>query len=370
MRALLAALALLAPDPSFNRDGVVRIDELSAATGVIATKGGGTLHATDGGLLELDARGRRRSLTPMTPAGTPVDLVGDLVIGHRFAGEYGSPTPLVTWHAGRDHVIPLPDGFSAWPLRVIRRGRGYAALLSATRDEPYLIRRVVVALTADGALDTSWGDGGMRMLPADTDGIGSRAGRIVVTGASIRECGYPPKGQRALLRVQRFTKDGRPGKPRRMRIGARMGCPAADAGDVAIDSRNRLIIAGEFGRAITLLRLRADGRRDRAFGHSRQVGDTYETVRLIRSKGGWALGYTETDDEYEPHGHVALTDAQGRLRKTRRLRGARGFPSSFLYELTSDRRGRIVVAGSLNDDDIAIREDYGEPHLAAWRLVR
>ena len=395
MRALLTGLLLVlaAPaaaaarpldaDRSFARAGIFRMDEPTASRAVIALPGGGTLHATDGaGILRLSARGARRASAFLEPAGVPLAMAaaprGALVLGE-LPSEYGKPTPLGVWRVDRDgrtlghHEIPLPGGESAGPVSVVRAGRAFA-LVRATRGEPYRTRMMIVALTPAGALDASWGNGGFRALGAGDAGlaISPRDGSLVVAEALQTRCdrhGYSGRSERARLRVTRLSRDGtRRRWTRTTTIGGADECPLAEVGDV-IDEGARLIVAGAFGRSTVLLGLRANGRRHPRFGRRGVLGlraDAYWTAtQVVRRRGGYAFAYTEGDGA--PFAVAGLIDRSGRNLRRRRLKVTRNYPSSAVHDIAIDRGG-IVAAGRLHDTDLFIREDYGQAHLAVWRV--
>ena len=377
MRAALVTVFLLAiaapaaarpldPDRGFARDGVFRMDEPSASASVIALRDGGTLHATDLGLMRLSARGRLRGFTPRGA----LELAPGLALGGSY--ESGKKARLEAWpldaagRPGETRVIELPR--SAMPVRVVRRPGGYAALVwLAGRGGMQL-----VALTRRGALDTRWGNGGTRRVAGDFEDLAlaaSRDGSLTVTRTPSLRC-FGKRQIRARLHVRRFGPTGAPGLTRRLAIGARSDCPLASTGEALVDGRGRIVIAGYFGASVALVRLTPDLRRDRTFTAGVRASEGWQLpARLERLRGGgYALGFTGGGDG--PRATVALFDRRGRRRGLRRLKVSKRFPTSALTDLAVDRRGGIVAAGSLHDTNVFIREDYGVPHVAVWRVRR
>lgn len=384
MRALLATVLLLAapaaaaarpldPDRSFARDGFFRLDQPERSASVIALADGGTLHVTGHGLMRLSAGGKLRGFTGIKGGGV-AHVVPGLAVGTGTV-EYGKPTPLMTWPLdaqgalGAPQTIALPGGRSAEPVRAVRRRGGYAVLVWSGR------RMLLVALTRQGALDTAWGDGGLRTIEgAGYDDLALAAagnGSLVVASTAETMCerrGYTERKERVVLVARRFTPGGRLARTRRMTVGGRDQCPAADTGEALVDGRGRILVAGRFGSGATLLRLTPGLRRDRFTVRVRRNAGWWLPARLERRPGGgYALGFTSGSGSV-PRGTVALISARGRLIAARRLKVTRSYPTSDLDDIVFDRRGRFVAAGSLRDTDVFIREDFGMPHLAVWRL--
>ena len=380
MRGLLATVLLLvAPataaakpldlDRSFGRDGIFRQDQPRASTSVVALRDGGTLHATDNGLMRLSARGALRGFTP----NGAIELAPGMAVGP--TAESTAKTLLLAWpldaegRPGQRRVIELRR--SAWPVRLVRRRDGYAVLVQAPGH--YGMR--LVALTRDGALDTGWGEGGTRRTAGDYEDIAIAAapdGSIVHASVLRTRCdrtGSRAPKERAVLRVRRYAPDGTPGAARRFPVGARMRCPMTETTEALVDGRGRILVAGHFGRSAAIVRLRRDLRRDRSFTASVRLRESWGTpARIERApRGGYVMGFTEGDGAV-PSGRVALFDRRGRRRALRRLKVTRNYPTSDLQDLVIDRRGGLIAAGSLRDTDIFIREDYGVPHVAVWRL--
>ena len=395
MRAVLTALLLLLlaapagarpldPDRGFARAGVFRMDEPIASRAVLRLPDGGTLHATDGaGLLRLDPRGRKLSTAPLS--GVPTDIVkvkgGGLVLGTK-AVEYGKPTPITNWkvdHGGRlvdMATIPLPGDESAHPVRLVKRSVGNFALVSTVNMVTNRRGSMIVALTSKGDLDMAWGDGGFYALPEGSVGIGIAPGDSMIVARTLTtrcdRVGYTGRTERVRLRVDRLSPRGRRVAGRTLPVGDADECPADFVGEVLVDSRGRALIGGAFGTDARVLRLRRDLKADRGFGRRgvRTIGgaELWGPVRLERLPGGrYAFGVTAGRDSV-PFAAVGTFDGRGRHLRRRRLKVTRNHPSSSLWDIAIDRRGGIVAAGSLHDTDLYIREDYGQPHLAVWRV--
>lgn len=395
MRALtttLLLLALAAPaaakpldaDRGFARAGVLRMNEPIASRAVLRLPDGGTLHATEGaGLLRLSSRGRRLSAAPL--AGVPRDIItvrgGGLVLGTQSV-EYDKPTPVTTWKVRHDGdlvntaTIPLPRNLSAFPVRLAKRSAGAFALVQTTHMATERRGLMIVALTSDGELDQGWGDEGFRPMAAGSAGVGvARDGSMVVARALPTRCdrvGFTNRKERMKLRIERLSPRGRRLASRTMKVGAQDECPANSVGDVLVDSRGRTTVAGGFGTNPHLLRLRRDFTRDRRFGRrgvvTIPVEELWTPVRLEWLPGRrYAFGLTEGRDS-TPRATVGMVDAGGRNLRRRRLKVSRNHPHSSLDDIAIDRNRGIVAAGSLYDTDVYIREDYGSPHLAVWRV--
>lgn len=395
MRALLAVLILAAPaaaaarpldaDRTFARGGIFRMDEPVASSAVIPLTSGGTLHATNGaGILRLSGRGRREAAAFLQPPGTPAALAPagrDVIVIGTPAVEYGKPTPLGVWRVDRDgrslehHAIALPGGASAHPRRLVRRkGRAFA-LVDAMHPQSGRRRLVTVALTG-AVLDTSWGDGGFLDLGSGDAGIaisGRDAGLLVVARALETRCqrrGYTGRKERSRLRVAGYGADGGRLWTRTTAVGGAGTCPAAEVGDV-IHEGARIVVGGAFGRSAMLVSLRRDGTRNMRFGRrgvaSMPVEEIWTPPQVARRTGGYAFAYTGGQDG-APFATVGLIDRRGRSVRRRRLKVTRSFPNSAVHDIAIDRRGGIVAAGQLHDTDLYIREDYGQPHLAVWRV--
>jgi uncharacterized delta-60 repeat protein len=143
------------------------------------------------------------------------------------------------------------------------------------------------------------------------------------------------------------------------------------------------LLAGDVGPDGWLARLRPDGRLDRRFGHRgyltglRRVtpGALARDARgrivlggtLLRPRG--ANPYQATVLRFGAHGRPDRTFAT-RGRKVfllGRIPGTR-ISGSSIGAVAIDRRGRIVVAGEVFDEDFVDREDQGNPYPAVARL--
>lgn len=391
MRALLAALLLLvAPtvaagkplddDRSFARDGLFMVDGPARATGVVAHPDGGTLYAGGGDLLRLSPTGRRREAPPLVPAGNVHELIPGLAVGFETPfPEFGTPLPLTVWRLAPDgttrahHRIAVPAR-TVSVRQAVRRGDGFALLLGVSRPKAYTHTLRIAALTADGALDTTWGDGGYREVGEKSVSIGgTKDGSVLIATNRTKRC--ISREVRPALRVQRLAPDGRAARARTHLIGGRQHCTTVSPGEIHSDRRGRITVAAGLSKGGKLVRLRKDLRRDRRFGRGGTVrltkGETWYLPMALAPRpggGGVAVGFTTINLDGEPRAHVALVGGRGRLIRSRRLRVRRRYPTSELDDLAFDRAGRLVAAGALNDENAYIREDFGQPHLAVWRL--
>jgi hypothetical protein len=386
MRALLAGLLLLAAaapaaarpldaDRSFARNGVFRLDQPDASTSAVALPEGGSLHVTAEGIMRLTAAGRLGGFH-VPQGGTVQHVTGGLAVGFGTVA-YGRPTPLATWKlefsgaTAAPRIIPLTSGESAHPLAVVPRRGGYAMLVYATTDHPKPSRALVVALTEEGALDTAWGDGGIRHVPkgnySDTAIAAAPDGSVLVP---VSRCERVGGRRRSVARLLRFAPGGKTSTRRRLfMIAPARGCAGGEFGDALVDGRGRTVIAGRLGLDAILLRLHRDLKRDRSFTASvRMRGLIHLPVRMERWPGrGYALAFTDSLDRM-PRATVALVDYQARRRAVRRLKVTRSHPTADLRDIVLDARRRLVAGGSLRDTATYTREDYGRPHLAVWSL--
>jgi hypothetical protein len=173
------------------------------------------------------------------------------------------------------------------------------------------------------------------------------------------------------VRFQRLDAAGTVTRTRHLRVGDPSACFGNQPGEILRDG-TKTVMAGGFGGGTVLLRLDSRLEPDRRFGRRGQLWVATEgtwglEARIARRRNGYAFGFT-AGGEGVPYGWAGHTDLRGRLTGIRRLRRMKGYPSSQVDDVAIDARGRMVVAGALHDENIGIREDYGEPHLAVWRL--
>jgi uncharacterized delta-60 repeat protein len=234
-----------------------------------------------------------------------------------------------------------------------------ALALARLDDGPLIVagwaddRMLVARYTAAGALDPSFGDGGV--ASADLPGLGGRAnalilragGRILVAGES--------NGHMAIARL---TGEGRldPGFGSGGVSIVDRG-PGRDVGRaMAIDSRGRIVVAGQSGPYAVTTRLRADGTLDRGFGVRGFTPGIRGDARAVAigPDGGPIVGGT-----LAPASQPALLaryDARGRLNRRFGRLGLVRFSDPrglAINALKRDRHGHIFAAGGTSETFVA-----------------
>lgn len=291
------AVARLLPDgeldPSFGEDGIAVVGPDGAHAGSLALTRDGVI-LVGGGLPVAD--GEAPLVLRLAPDGTPDET---------FDGDgawIGTATPVRGW--ARD-VLPGGDGSATLALGAAPGGRFPSALVAAR-------------LTPAGALDPAFGGGDgiseavLNAAPARDGGalgvVAGPGGRVVLAGT------VTGRGSRAEGAVVRMLPDGSldPGFGRAgvARLTARRGLRVVA---IARARDGRLVVGGRSASpSAAVLRLRANGRRDRSFGANgavvRAIGRppagrrTYSAVNAlaVQRGGGVLTAGTVADDNALP----------------------------------------------------------------------
>lgn len=277
-------------------------------------------------------------------------------------------------------AIDVPDLEKSQPA-VAPRGTGTVALLRTPEPGGGAVGRAVVAFDAAGALDPAFAVAGVRLLGGwaaydpERAIAGDRRGRVYLGRAERDEC---PRGKGGGYVLERLAADGRRDgsfRARRVRVG-KTRCAAVRPGDVSVDAKGRVTAVAQADQDLHLVRLTAAGHLDRRFGRAGRVRiranvpDWYLPVLTTGPAGSLYLAATERGRGDDPSATVRWLTRRGRVRGRTVLRPARGFVSTEVAaDLAVDRRGRLILAGAMRDSEqLDIREDYGSPSLAVWRL--
>jgi uncharacterized delta-60 repeat protein len=212
---------------------------------------------------------------------------------------------------------------------------------------------LVARYTAAGALDPSFGDAGV--ANADLPGLGGKANAVILrAGGGILVAGESD----GHMAIARLTGNGRldPGFGTGGVAIVDRG-PGRDVGRaMAIDSRGRIVVAGQSGPYAVTTRLRANGTLDRGFGVRGFTPGIRADARAVAigPDGGPIVGGV-----LAPASQPALLaryDARGRLNR----RFGRGGLVRFsdprglaINALKRDRHGRIFAAGGTSETFVA-----------------
>jgi uncharacterized delta-60 repeat protein len=251
----MSASALAKPQPgdldrSFAGNGIVR-------THVDGMDGGSTSVAID--------RSHRIVAAGTTNLGAP-NASGFLLARYKPSGKLD---PSFSGDGMRSVAFPDLDSSD----RAVALGKGGAVTVAGVTCPRFRECKFAVArLTPNGELDRGFGEAGkvtVQLGRAEAEGISmaiDSSGRAVIAGTTLRSSG----GAFALMRLKndgeldpRFGNDGR--------VATRVDpdSPVARLGGMAIDSRDRIIAAGDASRdRVALVRYAKDGDRNRSFGHS------------------------------------------------------------------------------------------------------
>jgi uncharacterized delta-60 repeat protein len=291
------AVARLLPDgdldPNFGDDGIAVVGPDGAHASTLALTRDGVI-LVGGGVAVAD--GEAPLVLRLAPDGTPDDTFDG-----NGAWDAGA-TALRGW--ARD-VLPAADGSVTFAVGAAPGGSFPSAL-------------VAVRLTAAGALDPAFGGGdgiaeAILSAPLARDGgamgiVSGPGGRVVLAGT------VTGRGSRAEGAVVRMLPDGsldpRFGRAGVTRLTARRGLRVAA---LARARDGRLVVGGRSASPnAAIVRLRANGRRDTAFGSSgtvvRAIGTTpdgrrtYSAVNAltVQRGGGVLAAGTVADDNVLP----------------------------------------------------------------------
>jgi uncharacterized delta-60 repeat protein len=216
-----------------------------------------------------------------------------------------------------------------------------------------LLALPAVALATEGDLDPSFGTGGQVVTPVGGGGLGyavktDSQGRIVVAGWAG---GYPNFD----FGVARYLTDGSLDKTFNGTGVATKSIMTLDqAYGVAIDSQDRIVIAGTDGPDFALVRYTAQGALDNSFGTggvvTTDMGNPATALAVaLDSQGRIVLGgyaYNGSDDDFA----LARYTAGGALDPTFGTGGKVITPmgtssNDQIDSLALDAQGRIVVSG-------------------------
>ncbi len=253
--------------------------------------------------------------------------------------------------AGRAADNPVPPGPAEGPGQ-----------LGADTDWTWALLR----LTDDGALDPSFGDGGVTRTA-----VGKRAqamvlqrdGRIVVAGCSCPQYLSGPGGveTESALVVARYLREGTPEQAGTIDRGfgssglssVHVGERYSEAFDAAVDGEGRVVLAGLSSRSFGLTRLLPDGTVDIGFGDGGTVitpiGSAAEAHAVVVQPDGRIVvaGRTASVDassfalvRYLPDGALDPGFGEGGIVTT----AYAGYPDAKALVLLPD--GRLLAAGS------------------------
>lgn len=252
----------------------------------------------------------------------------------------------------------------------------------------------VLRYDADGQLEAGFGDGGSAAIPVPSGGefhlagvVVDPAGRILVAGTvSFRDhpipspdSGMPTFTQpRVEALLARFAPDGRldqtfgsggseattfslpaPENPK----GQAYEAPSVWLTNVAIDSRGRVVLGGNFTRQVVecrdfsnapvgsgyVVRLADNGATDASFGSGgTQVVEQLSTIHALAIDGSgrpFLAGPGNGGCESRPSVLVGL-GSDGAVRPDVGSAGTAAFSRTGIAGLTVDRRGRVLVVGN------------------------
>ncbi len=228
-------------------------------------------------------------------------------------------------------------------------------------------RMLVARYTAVGALDPSFGDAGV--ANADLPGLGGKANAVILRAGGRLLVAGESDGHMAIARL---TGEGRldPGFGSGGVSLVDRG-PGRDVGRaMAIDSRGRIVVAGQSGPYAVTTRLRANGTLDRGFGVRGFTPGIRGDARAVAigPEGGPIVGGV-----LAPASQPALLaryDALGRLNRRFGRGGLVRFsdPAGLaINALKRDRHGRIFAAGGTSETFVARVSLNGVPSAAFGR---
>ncbi len=209
---------------------------------------------------------------------------------------------------------------------------------------------VVVRLTANGALDTSFAHDGIRVIKSGHCAYANavvvqRDGKIVVAG-SDGGC-YE---ERTPFRLVRLNADGSTDTSfgRRGRRPVDVAPGQSGALELAQDSRGRLLVAGTAGGRSAVARLTADGALDKRFGAGGKLLSRSRAIPAAivpATGGGFVLGGTAfTRGGDTDHGVIGIYDSSGTLERAATVAGTE------VNALAVDPEGRLIAAGATRED--------------------
>ena len=339
---ITAAVARFQPDgtldATFGGDGIVTLDGLGNAPRLSDVK-----ILSDGDIMAAGKAGGSVLAVRLNADGSPEATFGTNGVSS-FALSYGPPDP----YGGRVlqdpvslDVSPTGEAFLAGQVNFNVGGSPFATMYA---------RPAVVKLTANGALDTSFGlpeTPGLWTLPADTPAYYSAPhlardvalqadGRVVVTG-DIDDSVTDPE-----VFVARLTADGRPDPSFSddgvLRLKFDDDPILRDtANALAIQPDGRVVLAGSASpnngdqRDFRVARLTTDGRLDPSFG-----------AGGIRPFGFNGPGGMPEEVKLQPDGKIVAAGAGTRYKEPGFVLGR--LTSGGAMDLTFGARGRAVAA--------------------------
>jgi hypothetical protein len=266
----------------------------------------------------------------------------------------------------------LPQSTEDQPEQLLSRGaRGWFVKLRGYHQQGIIERYTMLALTPGGKVDKTYGRDGLRTFDTRT---GHRSfttdgqGRLLTTRTTCHR-------QRLSVTVERILAHGNArdgawhGRP--MDLGRRCG---AQIDGMTVDKAGRAILSVTDEGHQYLLRTSRNGGRDKRFGRAglahvlrtdRDSSNPYMTAP-VAIRGGVAVGVSVG---YDGAG-VALLGERGNVRSIVLLPVSRRRPATAGLHLSRDARNRLLLAGAQFDDDdpFYLREDYGTPFPAIWRI--
>jgi uncharacterized delta-60 repeat protein len=268
--------------------------------------------------------------------------------GHRdFAlARYRADGSLDAGFGAGGRVRADPGGARGGAALAAARQRDGRILLAGYSGDGAARRPTLIRYLPDGALDPSFGDGGVLIAGSccEADSVVAEPDGRILAGAQSRG-GYV---------VARYYRDGTPDRSFGVRgkvklSGSRLG---SAGGALVLEPGGKIVVAGGRG-GFTLVRLRSDGAVDRSFadgGWARTRLGAAGTARgALRLAGGRILVYGESGGRialaaYRPDGRLDRRFGQRGIGRGPR-RALAGGPKS----ATVISGGRIVVAGTAND---------------------
>ncbi|RKQ88151.1 putative delta-60 repeat protein [Solirubrobacter pauli] len=308
--------------------------------------------------VRLTSLGRIAEQTPIPrPATGAPALQGDYVVMRLSNQQF-----TVGKRGGQSVTVTVPAGLYAHNLRVDKAGR---AIVVGSRDrgDGTGYEHWAMRFLASGAVDASYGTGGRVVLPDVPNGV------LVTPDSRL----FTTNGER----VTALDAAGRP-------AAGFVSATFKHGYTLAAGPGETLLVAGTNNGVGYIVRLRSSGRLDTRFGtrgrtSAASVYGRVDPDLIIRDRRGRLL---LAGSHYEDNGRfkaaVVRLQARGKVDRTfadrgRKLFGLGWIPGERIVGWTVshvaiDQRDRILVAGTAYNDDVAIREDFGEPYPAIARL--
>ncbi|MDA0182326.1 hypothetical protein OJ997_18610 [Solirubrobacter phytolaccae] len=363
-------LAVIPWDSGGSTRSLALVDGVRPLLSVYADRAGDYAPA----LLRFSGRGRLLATTDVPHAEYDPPLLAD---GYSLTPDVlslvaGQEVQVLT-RIGSSHSVALPAQ-SPKAFGVDRRGR--VTVVSSKQAERFL---------PDGRRDLGYGEGGIaKLTDAKLERVVAalvrRDGRVYASGGR-RIVGLDTRG-----RILRRLNRGKVTVP---------GVPLPGVSAFAEGPGGTVLVAGpDRFRDAWVGRLHADGRPDRRFGKHGWVTGRRDKRRVLRSpqaltqvdiasitrdrRGRIVLGGSRIETEFPWQATVVRLSSLGRVDRSfatggRKFVGLGDIPgvdiiASAVTQVAVDRRGRIVVAGTVFDDDAVLREDLGTPYPGIARL--